>query len=215
MMDLVTLNVFFKISDPLYKEIIETSKEIGCKFNSTFIVDDKRFFSHLPLYLFAAPVKNKAKIVKVARKFAGSIKPFKVMATKVVSAANGLVMVDFEKNEELYNYHLQALNLLNPLREGCQREKYQDEKYLHSLPEKDQEKLREYGHLYVLGKYHPHITIARIEDDVSRQQVVKEYENKFFGRTAAIEALRITKELFEPVNRSVLILDSSLQRNVS
>ena len=57
-------NIFFKISQPLYGEIIKISLEINRRFDSSFVVDGEVYFPHLPLYLFAAPLKNRAKIIK-------------------------------------------------------------------------------------------------------------------------------------------------------
>lgn len=137
---LVTLNIFFKISNPLYQEIVKTSIEINQQYKSDFIVDDKIHFPHLPLYLFAAPMKNKSKIIQVTKNFAESIKPFVVKTTGIVIGEDGLIMVNFKTNKELYYYHLQALKMFNPLREGRLREKYQDEEYFASLSKVDQKR---------------------------------------------------------------------------
>ena len=59
-----THNLFFKISEPLNSEIIKLSLKIREQFKADWWVDDKRYFPHLSIYLFAAPLKNKTKIIE-------------------------------------------------------------------------------------------------------------------------------------------------------
>lgn len=209
----MVLNVFFKISEPLYGQIVKASLEIGQRFKSDFVADDKVHFPHLSLYLFAAPARNKSKIIQATKNFAQFIKPFEVKATRVVIGEKGLIMINFEKSKEIYHYHLQALKLFNPLREGEQREKYQDEKYLASLPKKDQDKINRYGHRWVLDKYQPHITTATVEDLTTCKKIINQYGNRFRGKTAEVTALRIAQEIWEPENRSILLFDQALLRD--
>lgn len=201
-------NVFFKISEPLYDEIVEVSVEINHRFGSDFVADDRIHFPHLPLYLFAAPPRNRLKIIRAAHNLIEIIKPCVVKVEELASSESELVMVNLEKSEELYQYHLQALDLFNPLRERQQREKYKDRGYLASLPEKDRDYLARYGHRWVLDNYIPHITIAKIADPAIREKVIEAYRDRFMGRTAQIATLRIAEEFFSPVNKSVLVFDS-------
>jgi 2'-5' RNA ligase len=206
----VTLNLFFKISQLLYGDIIKASIEIRRRFKAEWWVDDQRYFPHLSLYLFEAPVKNRSKIIETAKDFAAEINLFEVKVVGMNVSTNGLIMVDFEKNKVIYDYHLRALKLFNPLRGGRQRDKYQDPEYLASLPKLDREKILQYGHRWVLDKYQPHITISQVKDSDISKKVVEEYEGRFKGEKARAVALRLSQALFEPENKSLLLFDQPL-----
>ncbi len=203
-------SVFLKISSPLYDRIVESSVEMGQRFGSDFVVDDETHFPHLPLYLFAAPPRNKSEIIRTAKNFIKVVKPCIVRTVGLASSESGLVMINLEKSKELYQYHCQALDIFNPLREGQHREKYTDQDYLTSLSEKDRSYLDRYGHRWVLDNYTPHITIARINDLTRCKKAVEAYRWRFAGRTARTTALRIAEEFFTPANKSTLIFDAPL-----
>lgn len=152
-------------------------------------------------------MKNKPKIIQVVKNFTESIKPFAVKTTGIVISEDGLIMVNFKINKELYHYHLQALKMFNPLRERKLREKYQDEEYFASLSKVDQRRIIRYGHRWILDKYHPHITIAAIKDLINSREVIREYRNCFKGKTAKVVALRIAQEFWEPENKTVIVFD--------
>lgn len=203
-------SVFFKISNPLYSQIVKASVEMGQEFGSDFVADGKIHFPHLPLFLFVAPPKNRPKIIRTAQNFVKTIKPCVAKTIALASSESGLIMINFEKSRELYQYHCQALDLFNLLREGHQREKYKDQEYPASLPKKDRDYLAYYGHQWVLDNYTPHITIARINDLAICKKAIKSYRNQFVGKTTQITALCVAEEFFSPVNKSVLIFNKSL-----
>ena len=122
----------------------------------------------------------------------------------------GLIMLNFKKSSELVNYHSQALELFNPLREGALREKYQDQKYFDSLSEDVQENISRYGHRWVLKHYQPHITLSRIEESFVAQKIIKKYKIFFEKRRAGVVGLRITQDQIEPVDKNVLIFDKKI-----
>ncbi|MFA6250819.1 MAG: DUF1045 domain-containing protein [Candidatus Shapirobacteria bacterium] len=205
------INVAFNISNPLHDLIIKISLEIRDEYGSEWYVDDERYFLHYPLYLFAAPKRNEAKITEVAKNFGDILHRVEVESEEVFFNGGGLVMIKFKDNNKTYDYHQKALQLFNPLREGCQRDKYENESYRKTLPSDDQDKLNKYGHIYVLDRYESHITIARVRDLDVCQLLVNKYRKRLIGQKAMIDRLQVHEAVFGPEGKTVLIVDQALK----
>lgn len=206
----IIVNVAFNLSNPLHDLIIRTSLDIREKYNSSWYVDDKRYYFHFPLYLFAAPLKNKGRIIEVSKDFAKELRPEKVETNGLRFSDSGLVMVGFLRNKTVNDYHERAVELFNSLREGLLRDKYEDENYLETLPKEDREKLEKYGHIYVYDRYEPHITIAKIESDDIRKPIRKKYEKLLANQKSKLERFQVHEAIFGAEGRSELLVDEEL-----
>ncbi|MFA5828427.1 MAG: DUF1045 domain-containing protein [Candidatus Shapirobacteria bacterium] len=209
--DTIVVNVVFNIENPLHDDIVEISLEIRDKYGSDWFVDDQRYFLHHPLYLFAAPKKNERKIIEISKKFLKSLSKVDVTIENLFFNQSGLVMIKFNDNKQIYDYHCQSLDLFNPLREGLVREKYRNQSFVQTLEKDEQKKLKEYGHIYVLDRYEPHVTIARIRDLDVCQQIVNEYRERLVGKQSSINKLQVHEAVFGPEGKSVLIVDEAIK----
>jgi 2'-5' RNA ligase len=206
-----TINIAFTISEPLRSEIINSSLEIREKYNSDFWIDDKQYFLHLPLYLIDCPEHNREKIKQVTEECAKLFSKIKVEVINTFYNGKGLIMIGFAINPDLYKFHLKALDSFNPLRENCLRDKYKDENYLNQLEIGDKEKVLKYGHIWVLEKYAPHITIARIKNnDELANKIVEEYAPSFSGKSCNIERLQVQEAIFGENDRNIMLADFAL-----
>lgn len=207
----IIVNVAFNLANPLHDLIVETSLEIREKYGSSWYVDDQRYFLHLSLYLLAAPLRNKQKIIEISREFVKELRVIKVESKGLILSDSGLVMISFAKNKAIDRYHRRALELNNPLREGLMRDKYEDENFRTSLPKADREKLEKYRHIYVLDRYEPHVTIAKIDDEILRQQIKKEYGERLLGQRSMLEKLQVHEAIFGNDGRIELMVDEELR----
>jgi len=207
----IVVNVAFNIENPLHDEVVRTSLEIRDKYGSDWFVDDQRYFLHYPLYLFAAPKKNEQKIIQASREFAKGLKQVQVEIEDLFFNQSGLIMIKFNNNKQVYDYHCQSLNLFNPLREGLIREKYRNQNFIQTLEKDEQKKLKEYGHIYVLDRYEPHVTISRIKDLDVCQQIVNGYRDRLVGKRSRINRLQVHEAVFGPEGKSVLIVDEVIK----
>lgn len=210
MKNLTQLNVYFKITDPLYSDIIKISKEIKEKYNSSFWLDGDTFLPHLSLYLFALPKNNLPKVLKTAHDLAQEMRPVKIKTEELIATKENLIMLTFEKKNILYQYHLKALNAFNPLREEIQRKKYTDEKYFANLLRKDKKYLNRYGHRYILDQFHPHISIAMLENTSDCQKAIDKYSKTFKDKETKLEALQIMEDDYISSEAKKLIFDCKL-----
>ena len=207
----IVVNVAFNISNPLHDKIVKISCEIRDKYNSSWYLDDKRFFLHMPVFLMATPERNRKEIIDAGMVYAKSLKVIPLKSKGLISSDN-LVMIDFEDNKELYNYHLKAIEIFNPLREGQVRNKYKEMKYLQNLSVKNRDKVKIYGYTHVLENFHPHITIARLDSNSYREKVINLYNRQFEKSESQISRLQIHEAMFEPENKNVLLVDIELDR---
>lgn len=203
-------NCFLDIADPIRQTIIDCSVKYQNNHNSPFVVDGKKYFPHLSLYLFTVPSTNRSKLLPLANKLAKTIKPFKAKIAQVTASENGLVMLEFEKVAELDNAHQIAVSLFNPIRKHTLRLKYNDKNYFASLPKKDQALLNKFGHKYVYQNYHPHISVTLLKDPKVRQEATKELESLFVGKTTETTSLVVTEDDYQTSGTIGVIFDSSL-----
>jgi 2'-5' RNA ligase len=162
------------------------------------------------VYLFAAPEKNREKIIGKCTDYAKALKPIPVTAKGLSSNNSGLVMIDIELTPEVFDIHKKALEMFNPLRDGYQRDKYDDPEELGKLAPDDLKHVQDYGYIFILNKFAPHITIARIKDRVVKQETVAKYDDLFEGKTSTLSRLQIHEAIFGENDRTELLCDIPL-----
>lgn len=205
-----TVNIGFNISNPLREEIYKISQKIRDEYGSDWWVDDIRYHLHFPLFLMECPEQNRHKLIQVAKEFVKNLQPIEVKSNNIFASESGLIMISFAVSRQLLEFHERCLELFNPIREDFQREKYQDQVFLNSLPEVDRKNILKYGHIWVLEKYQPHITIARIKDKSLAQRVVSEYRNLFLDKSSELERFQIHEPIFGPNGKTILLVDEPL-----
>jgi len=200
-------NVFFKISDPLYSEVINISQEINKNYPAKFYLDHKRALPHLSMYLFTTPNKNKEKVIETAKKLTKDLKPANLTARQLIAGSGGYIMLEFERSDEIYNTHCNVVNAFNPLRGGTQRKKYLDKDYFNKLSELNKTYLTKYGHKFVFDRYEPHVSISVLDKKKDQQEVVNKYSQRLVGKKTKIEAFRILEDNYETSGAKQLIYD--------
>lgn len=215
MEDQITVNIAFNISNPLHDIIIETSLAIRNDYGSDWFVDESRYHLHFPVYLFSAPAKNESLIIKKAQTYLSTLKKIPIKSQGLIDNQSGLLMVKFELSQRIKEMHEQAVEIFNPLRGNCLREKYKDYLLLSKLSSKDKEYLSRFGSQYVLDNYRPHITIARLKDDRNRREAMTKYRNRFINVKSNLVRLQIHKAIFKEgkSDKTILIYDEDLAEN--
>lgn len=208
----ITVNVAFNISNPLHDEIVNTSLEIKNKYGSDWFVDEERYHLHFPVYLFAAPAKNEPIIIKEANVYLHQTKKVEVISSGLFYNQNGLIMIGFSLNEKIYQMHVQAVKIFNPLREGILRDKDRNSLLTGNLSAEKQNNTKTYGSQHVFENYQPHITIARLPDLKLCQELISGLDAKFKDKITTLERLQIHKAISEVGNedKTVLIFDKEL-----
>lgn len=207
---LFQVNIALHIAEPFNTEVIDISQEIKNRYKSKYYLDDKVSLPHFTLYLFALPEKNRKRLLKTAQKFVDEIEPFELTAKDIIATNNNYIMLDFVSNEKVINSHKKVLELFNPLREGAQRKKYQDNNYIDGHTPKEKEYLLMYGHRFILDNFEPHLSLAIVEDKKKSDEVIRKYEKTLTGKTAYVDTLRITEDDFETSDAKDIIFEKKL-----
>jgi hypothetical protein len=83
--------------------------------------------------------------------------------------------VYFELNPEIKRFHEEVVTKLSPLREGHLMKKYQPGADYHlKFSFKQQENIEKYGYHRAMSLYHPHLTIIRLQNELSAEMVANQ-----------------------------------------
>ncbi len=134
-----------------------------------FVLDDKKFFPHITLYMTEFPKKNLAAVKVAVQDIARSTKPFPLSATEY-HQQRGFIDVRFRKTRALADLHARLIQELNPLREGLLRPR--DAARFSQFPKWAQRNLRRYGYDYVFDRFPPHLTFSKLGEPQARITVL-------------------------------------------
>lgn len=127
--------------------------------HSLFVLDGKKYWPHITLYMTEFPLKNVAEIKKLLKQFSIKTKPFNIHALGYRQNNDGYVDVEYKKSKVLSELQTKIITLLNPLREGLMREK--DKARISNISKSEQKDLENYGYRSIGVKYVPHLTLTR------------------------------------------------------
>lgn len=142
------------------KKAISVSKKLKKK-GGLFVLDGKKYFPHLTIYMTEFPIKNVPKIRKILRNFAAKTKSFRATSLKYRQSADGYIDVDYKKSKEIRELQKKIIAFLNPLREGLLRPK--DEARMSELGKAQKRNIRRYGYRSVGAEFFPHLTFTKLE----------------------------------------------------
>lgn len=171
----VTLRIALIPDKKLSKDCVIKAKEISKLGSTYYVLDDKKYISHLTVYKSDFPVAYREKIYTTIRNIALNQKQF-VLKHKGLFNGEGWLGLDFSKSSELYKFHKKIVNTLNPLRDKHIPQKYQDS--WKSLPLGKRRLIKKYGYHEVMSIYHPHLSLLRFNDSKNDKIAYKRYINK-------------------------------------
>lgn len=136
---------------------------------SDFVLNDSEFRPHLSLFPNQYPQKNKATIESSLINLSKHSQPFRITLTGY-SQISGFIFADAVKTDELVSLHSDAVEVLNPLREGHMPSLVADLKGLNPAQQASVEK---YGNPIVLDSWEPHVTLTHINDIERAKQILE------------------------------------------
>jgi len=175
MSEYVSIRVIFIPSGSLRDVAIGLAKEISEAGKTYFIVDDKKYYSHLTVYKTEFPEHSVNDVYSVVGQLAKDIKQLN-LRFKRFYCDWGWVGFDFHKSKEIFTAHKKIVKSLNVLREGHISEKYLKEMEVTSkYSERQRKYIKNFGYPQVMVEYHPHLTLARFEDEDVGNKVSTKY----------------------------------------
>ena len=79
----------------------------------------------------------------------------------------------FVSSPEIKRLHERIVKILNPLREGHLKGKYEAPAYRMKLSQEKKENIAKYGYPGAMTLYHPHLSIIRLEEEFSAEKVAE------------------------------------------
>ncbi len=142
------------------KKAISISKKLEEK-GGLFVLNGKKYFPHITVYMAEFPVKNIPKIRKMLRDFAVKTKPFRITSSKYRQVEDGYIDVSYKKSKDIEELQKKIIALLNHLREGLLRLK--DEARMNEYNKAQQHNIKLYGYRSVGEEFFPHLTFTKLE----------------------------------------------------
>ena len=154
----ISCNVAIYPSQGILQKALKISRLLR-KRGGVFVLDNRRFYPHVTLYMTEFPVKNLGRITQALYRIAANTPPFHIRCMRY-KQHEGYIDVRFQKSRGILHLHRKVVRALNPLREGFIRRK--DSVRSRQLSEQKQRNLRQYGYDSVHAAFSPHLTFSKI-----------------------------------------------------
>ena len=154
-----TLNIAILPSDDVASQAIEMSKKIASEIGSRFVLNLNSLIPHITMYQAQYPSKNMDKLKDVAKGLSMDQESFEIKFEGITVSHETFLFWKCEKSPVLQNFQNKAVELANPLREGCVPDSLKD---VTGLSEGDKYDVEHFGALLIGPRYEPHITVTRL-----------------------------------------------------
>ncbi len=186
-----TFHIYFNVDSVTDKVVRKISNDIAKKYKSNFVLDGKNYKSHITLYLFAAPTRNRISIINILDKHNFSHLPVFLRITNMF-ASKGWIMADVDRRKDIEKHHKNIIHLVNPVRQYVLRRKYRDGKYFDSLSKAERNSLLKYGDKHAFDLYHPHLSISQLLDEELAIKVARDYNNFLRGQKVVLTSVEMS-----------------------
>ncbi len=160
------LDCFLPVGAPALEKALEINHIMVRSFASQ--IDFKQNIKpHLTLFMGFFPEINpvQKELLNLNRSFAG----FEVHLQCFRLTSEGYLFWEVAEQKELQLLHEQVLEVLNPLRKGLIREKFNQS--FDSFQPVEQENIKQFGFPWVKHLFKPHLTLAKISEQVNRAEI--------------------------------------------
>ncbi|MFH1366998.1 MAG: 2'-5' RNA ligase family protein [Patescibacteria group bacterium] len=166
----IRLNTVLKPPQEIVEKVITLSQEIGKKHAAEFILDGRNFFPHLTLYSPEYPQNRLDDVMEKVNILAEEF-PAVNMEYKGLRSGQGFIVLDFALTPAIKKMHETIVKILNPLREGHHKEKYDAPDYQMKMSDEQKNNIIKYGYPDAMGLYHPHLSIIRLKDEKIAREI--------------------------------------------
>ena len=196
----VDLNVVLLPDAATQALLLKLSKDVAAILEPDFILDKGQFRPHVSLFPNQYPAGNIERIIVELQELARGTAAFPIRLGGY-SQISGFVFVDVHKTGPLVSLHQQAVEVLNPLREGHMPTLVAD---LRGLSEGQRANVVTYGNPIVGELWEPHVTLTHTANMERAQAVLAELPPVEFA--FGVDALHLTR--FGPYGTCPEILET-------
>lgn len=160
--DSVSLNIALLPDKSVRLKAIELSKKLNENLPTNFVLNESDLIPHLTIYQAHYPTKNIEKIEKEVQEMLQDVKPFQMKMRGFWSTPQGNIWWNSEEKEPMASLQKNAIERCNKLREeqiipGIEK--------LTNLGEEYANEINNYGSLWLMERYTPHISLTAVEPE--------------------------------------------------
>ena len=160
--EFIKLNIAIRPPEDIFRQARKFSNQ--CPGSTRMFTLTELQIPHITLYYAEFPVKNLNKIIEQVKSFAATTQPVALIFDKTAFSYN-YFFAYFQRTPELMKLHLKLLELINPLREGHLKDKYQPgSPEMQKFTATEQKNAIAYGHLNTGSTYFPHLTLTYYDE---------------------------------------------------
>ncbi len=156
----ISCNIAILPPESITEKAIKLSKMLK-KHGTLFVLDKKKYYPHVTLYMTEFPAKNLKFVKKTLQQLTPKTKPFEIKFVRYRQSKDGYTDISFKRNKNILQLHKKVVHRINSLREGLVRPK--DLARFRQFSKEKQKNLRLYGYDNVLSEFIPHLTLAKLE----------------------------------------------------
>ncbi len=146
-------------SETLWRQIVNASQAISDEFYNQNEIDDKTFPPHLSLHICTIPTNSVSELQNALSHLWAASKELKLNITGVVAGTSGYVFAGVERTDDLQQLHTAIIECAAEARLPMRS------------PSENESNTDRYGNDYVLDRFEPHFSIAKVDFDEQRDAV--------------------------------------------
>lgn len=144
----------------ILKKVLAVSKQLRSK-DSLFVLDNKKYFPHLTLYMVELPLKNIPQVKNELLKLSNSFQSFTIQPLGCRHYKEGYTNITYRRSRELNKLQRQVIALIRPWSKNFMKEK--DSFSTDTISKTELKNLTHYGYREVGTTFSPHITFTKLK----------------------------------------------------
>lgn len=155
-----SLNIALLPSSTITQRAIEMSEKISGSVGTHFSLNTTTLLPHITIYQVHVPNTSIEKVTQQLTNIASHTNPFTITLRTVSVNYKTFLFWECDKSVDLQNFHEETVKQINPFRNGLVLPVL---KSVTGLTEEDKKDVEQFGALLIGKRYHPHITITRLQ----------------------------------------------------
>lgn len=205
-----TYSILFDLDEKSDKFFKKLSKDLKKDFETEITFEGERYYPHITLYIFSAPLRNSKRIIETVRLLSSDIKSLDLKVKDLILSRGKWVIVVLREVETMRKYHELSVKLINPLRENTVRRKYRNMKFVKLLLENEQKNLVKYGDSHVFDLFFPHVSLAKVPFPIEVNKIIGKYKAKIIGKKIKTISLSLIRDIGGINGRSIVLYKKDL-----
>jgi len=165
-MNSISISIAILPDEKTAQMAIALSQKLARAIPTKFVLNGKDLIPHFTIYQAEFPVDNVEKLENAVSEIMSNYKSFELKLDLFSATKQGNIWWNVINDSEMKTLQNLVIEKCNPLREGLILPLYKTYKHIDSDQRKE---IENYGSLWVVERYHPHISISKIGNEYLSQ----------------------------------------------